>query len=194
MLGSWFPKIAVSFAASSRAGRACKKRGRPPPAARRMAKWGGRDATSITTREVARWLTELDRDPALSSRAVNLHRQVMRSIFAHACRDDTFGLTHNPVAHTEKRREPDPAEIITYWNRSSGMSGSSRCAASRAFMYRRRRADRSRCSPVREQKTRSAERVNVGRCESRASAWAGWSASGTVRARRPFGESSRPCT
>jgi hypothetical protein len=32
-------------------------------------------------------------------------------------------------------------------NRSSGMSGSSRCAASRAFMYRRRKADPSRCSP-----------------------------------------------
>jgi integrase len=90
-----------------------KKRGRAP-AARLMAKWGGREAASITTREVARWLTELDRDPALTPRAVNLYRQVMLSIYVHACREDTFGLAFNPVAGTEKRREPDPKEIITY--------------------------------------------------------------------------------
>ena len=90
-----------------------KKRGRQP-IARLMSKWGGRDAASITTREVARWLVELDRDPALTARSVNLHRQVMGSIYKYACRDDTYGLPYNPAAGTEKRREPDPAEIITY--------------------------------------------------------------------------------
>ena len=90
-----------------------KKRGREPTA-RLMSKWGGRDAASITTREVARWLVELDRDPALTARSVNLHRQVMGSIYKYACRDDTYGLAYNPAAGTEKRREPDPAEIITY--------------------------------------------------------------------------------
>jgi len=38
----------------------------------------------------------------------------MHSVFAFGCRDDTFGLPLNPVAGTEKRREPDPAEIVTY--------------------------------------------------------------------------------
>jgi integrase len=36
------------------------------------------------------------------------------SIFAHACRSDTFGLSENPASATEKRREPAPAEIVTY--------------------------------------------------------------------------------
>jgi integrase len=38
----------------------------------------------------------------------------MHSVFAFGCRDDTFGLPLNPTAGTEKRREPDPAEIVTY--------------------------------------------------------------------------------
>ncbi|MFZ1926239.1 MAG: hypothetical protein WAU42_08870 [Solirubrobacteraceae bacterium] len=46
-----------------------KKRGRTPRA-RLMAKFGGRSAASITTREIARWLHELDRDPELSARSV----------------------------------------------------------------------------------------------------------------------------
>jgi integrase len=90
-----------------------RKRGRAP-VARIMSAFGGRTAASITIREVSRWLSELDRDPALSARAVNLHRGVMHSVFAFGCRDDAFGLPLNPVAGTEKRREPDPAEIVTY--------------------------------------------------------------------------------
>ena len=38
----------------------------------------------------------------------------MGSIYKYACRDDTYGLPYNPAAGTGKRREPDPAEIITY--------------------------------------------------------------------------------
>jgi hypothetical protein len=72
------------------------------------------------------------------------------------------------------------------------MSGFSAIAVSRAALKRRRSAEPSRCSPVREQNTRSELRVNIGRCESLASAWAGCSASGTVRPRRPFGLSSWP--
>jgi integrase len=90
-----------------------RKRGRAP-AARLMTAFGGRAAASITRREVSRWLAELDRDPALSARAVNKHRAVMYSVFVFGCRDDTYGLPVNPVVGTEKRREPDPAEIITY--------------------------------------------------------------------------------
>lgn len=90
-----------------------KKRGRPPRA-RIMTRFGGRPAASISTREVAAWLQELDRDPLLSPRSVNQHRQLLFSIYSYACREDTFGLAENPAARTEKRRESDPAEIVTY--------------------------------------------------------------------------------
>jgi integrase len=90
-----------------------RKRGRAPRA-RIMSCFGGRPAASITTRDVARWLAELDGDPLLSARSVNQHRQVIYSIYGYACREDTFGLAENPVARTEKRREGDPAEIVTY--------------------------------------------------------------------------------
>jgi hypothetical protein len=104
----------IGYAAMLRKpGDAARKRGRAP-AARIMSAFGGRTAASITKREVSRWLSELDRNPALSARAVNLHRSVMHSVFAFGCRDDTFGLPMNPIVGTEKRREPDPAEIVTY--------------------------------------------------------------------------------
>jgi integrase len=90
-----------------------KKRGRAPRA-RIMARFGGRPAASITTREIAAWLQELDRDPLLSPRSVNQHRQLLCSIYSYACREDTFGLPDNPATRTEKRRESDPAEIVTY--------------------------------------------------------------------------------
>ena len=94
-------------------GERSRKRGRAPKG-RIMAAFGGRTAASITTRELSRWLVQLDRDPALSPRAVNAHRAVMHSVFAFGCREDTFALPDNPVAGTEKRRETDPAEIVTY--------------------------------------------------------------------------------
>jgi integrase len=90
-----------------------RKRGRAPRA-RIMTSFGGRPAASITTRDIARWLAELDADPLLSARSVNQHRQVVCSIYSYACREDTFGLAENPAARTEKRREADQAEIVTY--------------------------------------------------------------------------------
>jgi integrase len=90
-----------------------KKRGRAPRA-RIMSAFRGRPAASITTREVSRWLNELDCDPELSARSVNKHRTVLHGIYGYACREDTFGLAENPVVETEKRRESDPAEIVTY--------------------------------------------------------------------------------
>ncbi len=90
-----------------------KKRGRSPRA-RIMSRFAGTPAASITTREVARWLHDLDADPLLSARAVNQYRQILDSIYRYACREDTFGLTENPVTPTERRREADPAEIVTY--------------------------------------------------------------------------------
>jgi integrase len=38
----------------------------------------------------------------------------MHSVFAFGWRGDTFALPDNPVAGTEKGREADPAEIVTY--------------------------------------------------------------------------------
>ena len=90
-----------------------KKRGRAP-VARIMSEFGGRAAVSITRLEIVRWLSKLDADPALSPRSVNKYRQVVLSIYTHACQPDTFGLTHNPVEGTQKRREADAAEIVTY--------------------------------------------------------------------------------
>jgi integrase len=90
-----------------------KKRGRAPRA-RIMSRFGGRPAAAITTREVARWLRELDADPLLSARAVNQHRQILCSIYRYACREDTFGLSENPAEWTEKRREADAGEIVIY--------------------------------------------------------------------------------
>lgn len=90
-----------------------RKRGRAPRA-RILSRFGGLPAASITTRDIARWLAELDGDPLLSARSVNQYRQMLYSIYSYACREGTFGLAKNPVAPTEKRREADPAEIVTY--------------------------------------------------------------------------------
>ena len=84
------------------------------PVARIMGTFGGRALDSITTVEISRWLRGLDRDKALGPRSVNAHRQIVSQIFKHACRPDTFNLAANPAAATDKRREDDPAEIITY--------------------------------------------------------------------------------
>lgn len=88
-------------------------RGRAP-VARMQTVWGGRELSSITTTEVGAWLRKLDRDPALSARSVNKYRAVLSAVFAYAMRPDTYDLEENPVLATEKRREADPAEIITY--------------------------------------------------------------------------------
>lgn len=90
-----------------------KPRGRKP-VARVMTRFGGRPAASITRLDVTRWLKELDGDPALSARSVNKHRGVVHAIFEYGRRPDTFGLAENPVVGSEKRREADMAEILTY--------------------------------------------------------------------------------
>ena len=90
-----------------------KRRG-SKPVARIMGTFGGRPLDSITTSDISRWLRKLDGDQALSARSVNAHRQIVGAIFKHACRADTFGLAENPVAATDKRREADAAEIVTY--------------------------------------------------------------------------------
>ena len=90
-----------------------RKRGRTP-AARIMREFGHRPVTAITSSDVNRFLARLDAEPSMGPRTVNKHRQVLASVFAHAMRPDTFGLTVNPVSATDKRREPDDRPIEFY--------------------------------------------------------------------------------
>ena len=90
-----------------------RKRGRPIRS-RVMDAFATRPLDAITTREISGFLAQLDREPTLSPRSVNKYRQVLSAIFNFACREDTFGLTRNPVAATDKRREDQPGPIDFY--------------------------------------------------------------------------------
>jgi integrase len=73
----------------------------------------GRKLVSITTQDIQRFLAKIDREP-ISARTVNIHRQVLHSIFEHARRADTFSLRENPVAGTHKRPEEGARPIETF--------------------------------------------------------------------------------
>lgn len=90
-----------------------RKRGRTP-AARIMRTFGHRPLTSITSADISRFLARLDADPSIGPRTVNKHRQVLASVFEHAMRTDTFGLTENPARASDRRREPDDGPIEFY--------------------------------------------------------------------------------
>ncbi len=90
-----------------------RKRGRKP-AARIMRAFGDRPLTEITAREISRFLSRLDAVPSMGARTINKHRQVMASVFEYAMRDETSGVTTNPVRATDKRREPDDKPIDFY--------------------------------------------------------------------------------
>ncbi len=90
-----------------------KKRGRKP-AARIMRAFGHRPVISITTSDVTRFLARLDAEPTMGARTINKHRQVISSVFEHALRDESIGLTVNPARATDKRREPDDKPIEFY--------------------------------------------------------------------------------
>ncbi|MDE3130269.1 MAG: hypothetical protein KGL16_03885, partial [Acidobacteriota bacterium] len=89
------------------------KRGSGVSPGRIMRAFGDRVADEVTTREVSLFLRELDREQ-LRPRNVNKHREVLSSIFAYACRDDTLGLPKNPVEGTDQRREAPPAALDYY--------------------------------------------------------------------------------
>ncbi len=86
--------------------------------ARIMRTFSGMKLADISTADVQKFLTGLDRQ-GLSARNTNRHRQALHSIFAYAMRSDTFGLRENPAAPTSKRPENgakqldvfEPAEI-----------------------------------------------------------------------------------
>jgi len=81
--------------------------------ARIMREFGGRKLVTITAKDVHRFLGRIDRE-GISARTVNVHRQVLHSIFEHARRADTFGLRDNPVAETAKRPEEGPRPVETF--------------------------------------------------------------------------------
>lgn len=89
------------------------KRGHRTTAGRIMAAFGDRPSDDVTTAEISRFLRSLDREK-LTPRNVNKHRQVLAAIFSYACRADTYGIASNPVAGTDKRREPPPAALDYY--------------------------------------------------------------------------------
>jgi integrase len=81
--------------------------------ARLMRNFGGRKLAGITTTEMRKFLAAMDRED-ISARTVNIHRQVLHSIFEHATRSDVFGLPTNPVAGTNKRPEEGATPIETF--------------------------------------------------------------------------------
>jgi integrase len=62
---------------------------------------------------IMRELGKIDRE-GISAHTVNVHRQILHSIFEHARRADTFGLRDNPVAGTAKRPEEGPRPVETF--------------------------------------------------------------------------------
>lgn len=89
------------------------RRGQGQAPGRLMRRFGNRPHDEITTREVAKFLRDLDGE-GLTPRNVNVHRAVLHSIFAYAMKPDTYALAANPVSGTDKRREPPPAALDHY--------------------------------------------------------------------------------
>ena len=90
------------------------RRGRPAmDGSRIMREFSGRRLVDISARDVHGFLARLDRED-ITARTVNVHRQVLHSIFEYAKRGDTFGLRENPVAGTVKRPEEGARPIETF--------------------------------------------------------------------------------
>ncbi len=89
------------------------RRGPRVSTGRIMKAFGSRPAADVTTAEVSAFLRSLDRE-GLKPRNVNKHRQVLAAMFTYACRQDTYALSINPVAGTDKRRE-DPPPALDYY-------------------------------------------------------------------------------
>jgi integrase len=81
--------------------------------ARIMRTFAGQRLFAITTKEVRQFLAKLDRED-ISARTVNIHRQVLHSIFEFARREESFGLPANPAAETTKRPEDGAKPIETF--------------------------------------------------------------------------------
>lgn len=89
------------------------RRGPGKSTGRIMGAFGDKLVADVTTADVSAFLRQLD-DEGLTPRNVNKHRQVLRAMFAYACRGDILELDRNPVERTDKRREPPPAALDYY--------------------------------------------------------------------------------
>lgn len=91
------------------------KRGSGVAHGRIMKRFGERLAEEITTRDVSRFLRDLDR-AGMPGRNVNKHRALLHAIYNYAIRPDTFGdrVKENPVTATDKRFQPPPAPLDHY--------------------------------------------------------------------------------
>ncbi len=89
------------------------RRRAPATPSRIIGEFGDRRLAEITTEDIRRFLAKLDREE-ISARTVNIHRQVLHSIFEFAKRKDAFGLVGNPVAETIKRPEDAPGPVETF--------------------------------------------------------------------------------
>lgn len=79
--------------------------------ARVMRAFGNRRLRAIKTRDIEKFLDELQ-DEGLSARLVNKHRSVLHAVFEF-CRKHRsgYGLAENPVSASEKRTQRDRREI-----------------------------------------------------------------------------------
>jgi integrase len=83
------------------------------PSGHVMSALGDRPAAKITTAEVEALLESIAAK-GVKPRTVNKARQTLRAVFYFGAKPSTFALTHNPVVHTDRRREPDRAPLVYY--------------------------------------------------------------------------------
>jgi integrase len=91
------------------------KRGRGVTRGRIMERFGDRPVAEITTREMSRFLSDLDAE-GMPAPNVNKYRALLHAIVNYAMRPDTYGdqVTVNPVSGTDKRFQPPPAPLDHY--------------------------------------------------------------------------------
>jgi integrase len=91
------------------------KRGKGEARGRIMERFGDRLVAEITTRDVSRFLRDLDAD-GMTGRNVNKYRATLHAIFNYAIRPDTYSdlVSVNPVSATDRRYQPPPAPLDHY--------------------------------------------------------------------------------
>jgi len=89
------------------------RRGKGTSEGRIMAAFGDADVRTVTPREVAMFLDELEA-AGFTARNVNKYRQVLSVAYAYGCRAETYGLPTNPVESVSKRKEA-PAGGFDYY-------------------------------------------------------------------------------
>jgi integrase len=89
------------------------KRGKGTVSGRVMDALGDRPAGKITTGEVEDLLAKVSKT-GVSARTVNKYRAVISAVFNYGMREATYGLPSNPVAQTDKRREPHQGALVYF--------------------------------------------------------------------------------